>query len=90
MTGLFGDTTIFNSISFSPSATRDEAQTLLDSERYADESQKAQLEWVANDATDDELEDIAQFILNNDELWMMYRTALLEGIDWGYSRKEDN
>lgn len=81
------DMTTYNTISFAPSATREEAVALLESENYADEEQRKQLEWVAHEATDDQLNLIASYILDGDEIWAYYASELRNAIDWAYNAK---
>lgn len=71
-----------NCIAYSPNAIRDEAQEMLDNDAYA----KDVLEWVVNDATDDQLNAVAGFILDSDTAWVDYVPNIIEGIDWAYEQ----
>lgn len=77
-----------NTMSFSPLALREEAREMLDSGGYIDAddtSPEAEaVRWCAYIATDDELNEVGQWIMNDDDLWQTYRTSFTEGIRWGY------
>jgi hypothetical protein len=77
-----------NTMSFSPLALREEARELLGGGGYYDAddtSPEAEaVRWCAYIATDDELNEVGQWIMNDDDLWQTYRTSFTEGIRWGY------
>jgi hypothetical protein len=79
------DLTYRNTVAFSPSALRSEAQELLSQGYYdADEDILKQLAWCAEVATDDELNQVAGYILNDDTLWGEYNTTVMDGIRQGF------
>lgn len=82
------DMTPYNTMSFSPTALRDEAEYHLNSGAYTDESDdKAALEWVCN-ASDDELNQVAAYILNGDNIWTMWKSEFWDGIIDGYKNSK--
>lgn len=76
-----------NVIAYSPMALRDEALATID-EGYADgdDGLRETLSYVVNIATDDELEEIASYILNADDVWDSYRSNLIEGAKWAFEQ----
>jgi hypothetical protein len=75
------DVTWGNSIAFSPQALREEAQEILDAGIYDEgESWHEAFTWCATQATDDDLKDVASYILDDDDLWTTYRTSVTEGV----------
>lgn len=92
------DLTTSNSISFSPSCLRAEAEYLL--EDYLGDDIEGDLNnqavtWCADKATDEQLNFIAGYILNGFSEWSTfneeYREAIIDGIRFGYeeSKKGD-
>ena len=80
------DLTYRNTVAFSPSALRSEADELLSQGYYdADEDILKQLAWCAEVATDDELNQVAGYILNDDTLWGEYNTTVMDGIRQGFT-----
>ena len=80
------DLTYRNTVAFSPSALRSEAEELLSQGYYdADEDILKQLAWCAEVATDDELNQVAGYILNDDTLWGEYNTTVMDGIRQGFT-----
>jgi len=81
-----------NTMSFSPLALREEARELLGGGGYYepdDTSEEAEaIRWSAYIATDDELNEVGHWIMNDDDLWQTYRTSFTEGIRWGHSRSK--
>jgi hypothetical protein len=73
-----------NSISLSPSALRDEFGSLVD---VADGEAQAILEWGLN-ASDEKLDEMADFILQSDDLWDVWRNHVLEAVAYFYEREE--
>lgn len=79
------DLTYRNTVAFSPMSLRSEAQELLSQGYYdADEDILKQLAWCAEIATDDELNQVAGYILNDDALWAEYNTTIMDGIRQGF------
>ena len=68
------DLTYANSIAFSVKALREEITDRLDSGYNSDEYK------FAKDLTDDQLNDLGQYILSSDYLWNVYTEELLSGI----------
>ena len=73
------DLTWGNTVAYSPSAIRTEVRESL-SEYYPDE------EWIAwaENATDDELNEVASYILQQDDVWQNFTINLVEGLREGY------
>ena len=68
------DLTYANSIAFSVKALREEITDRLDSGYNSDEYK------FAKELTDDQLNDLGQYILSSDYLWNVYTEELLSGI----------
>ena len=68
------DLTSANSIAFSVKALREEITDRLDSGYNSDEYK------FAKELTDDQLNDLGQYILSSDYLWNVYTEELLSGI----------
>lgn len=73
------DLTWGNCVAYSPSSIREEIRESL-SEYYGDEEW---LSWAEN-ATDDELNAVARYILSADDVWQNFSTNLVEGLREGY------
>ena len=83
-TSLPADTNYGNIISFAPSALREEAQEILGSGKYGkDLAVNDALAFVAYIATDEELQLVSSYILNDDALWAEYVPAVVSGALWG-------
>ena len=78
------DLTYRNTVAFSPSALRSEAEEQL-SQGYATDDSIAYLTWTAEVATDDELNEVAGYILNDDTLWGEYNTTVMDGMRQGFA-----
>lgn len=68
------DLTYANSIAFSVKALRDEINDRLDSGYRSEEYQ------FAKDLTDEQLNELGQYILSSDYLWNVYSEELVSGI----------
>jgi hypothetical protein len=68
------DLTYANSIAFSVKALRDEINDRLDSGYNSDEYR------FAKDLTDEQLDELGQYILSSDYLWNVYSEELVSGI----------
>ena len=78
------DLTFRNTVAFSPSALRSEAEEQL-GQGYATDDSIAYLTWCAEVATDDELNEVAGYILNDDTLWGEYNTTVMDGMRQGFA-----
>ena len=78
------DLTYRNTVAFSPSALRSEAEEQL-GQGYATDDSIAYLTWCAEVATDDELNEVAGYILNDDTLWGEYNTTVMDGMRQGFA-----
>ena len=74
------DLTYGNTMAFSPEALREEARALLDAGFASDESRRDAFSWCANIATDDQLNQVASYILDDDDLWRTFRTSVIDGL----------
>lgn len=90
----WGDNKYRFTVSYSPNSLRDEADAMLDSEIYEhiDEPEdsgkcKSLLEWVKNEASDKELEEVAYWIMNADQVWNGFQNNVLESLYWYHQRK---
>lgn len=77
------DLTWGNTIAYSPSSIRTEIRESL-WEAYSDNNDdKEVLEW-AEKATDNQLNEIAEYILQGNHIWERYTEDLIEGLREGY------
>lgn len=76
---LHNDLTWGNTVAYSPSAIREEIRESL-SEYYPDE------EWLlwGQNATDEELDGVASYILSSDDVWQNFTLNLIDGLREGY------
>jgi hypothetical protein len=79
------DLTYRNTVAFSPSALRSEAEEQLSNGYATDDDTIAYLTWTAEVATDDELNEVAGYILNDDGLWGEYNTTVMDGMRQGFA-----
>lgn len=74
---LYGEITRFTSVSYSPGALRDEAEVLLevkyDNDDLDDATIKKMLQWVCNEATDEQLRELGTYIVMDDNAWNGYQ-----------------
>jgi len=78
------DLTYRNTVAFSPSSLRSEAEEQLSNGYATDDDAIAYLTWTAEVATDDELSGVADYILNDDTMWNEYNTTVMDGMRQGY------
>lgn len=76
-TSVHNDVNYGNIVCYSPSALREEASEILSD--ISDPITREALDFVINEATDNELGEMASFILNGDTVWTAYREDILEG-----------
>ena len=79
------DLTYRNTVAFSPSALRSEAEEQLSNGYATDDDVIAYLTWATEVATDDELNEVAGYILNDDGLWGEYNTTVMDGMRQGFA-----
>ena len=84
------DLTYRNTVAFSPSALRSEAEEALSQGVATDDDDIAYLTWTAEVATDDELSGVADYILNDDTMWNEYNTTVMDGMRQGYRWSKEN
>lgn len=77
-----------NTIAYSPTALREEALAMIDG-GYAENEDGLEevLNFVANVATDDELDIMASYILDSDDVWESYKSNLIEGAKWALDER---
>lgn len=78
------DLSFRNTVAFSPSSLRSEAEEAISQGVYTDDEDIAWLTWTAEVATDDELNSVADYILNDDTMWNEYNTTVMDGMRQGY------
>ena len=78
------DLSFRNTVAFSPSSLRSEAEEALSQGYATDDDDIAYLTWTAKVATDDELSGVADYILNDDTMWNEYNTTVMDGMRQGY------
>ena len=78
------DLSFRNTVAFSPSSLRSEAEEALSQGFATDDDDIAYLTWTAEVATDEELSSVADYILNDDTMWNEYNTTVMDGMRQGY------
>lgn len=72
-----------NCVAYSPSAIREEvSQDIF--EAYMNDDEQHIIKWVMEEATDTQLNQIAEFILGDDSMWASYCEDLAHGLRYGY------
>jgi len=84
------DLSFRNTVAFSPSSLRSEAEEALSQGFATDDDDIAYLTWTAEVATDDELSGVADYILNDDTMWNEYNTTVMDGMRQGYRWSKEN
>jgi hypothetical protein len=84
------DLSFRNTVAFSPSSLRSEAEEALSQGFATDDDDIAYLTWTDEVATDDELSSVADYILNDDTLWGEYNTTVMDGMRQGYRWSKEN
>lgn len=79
------DLSFRNTVAFSPSSLRSEAEEALSQGYATDDDDIAYLTWTAKVATDDELSGVADYILNDDTMWNEYNTTVMDGMRQGFA-----
>lgn len=80
--GQQNDLTWGNCVAYSPSSIREEVRESLT--RYDSDDDKVVLAWAGEVATDDDLNEIASYILQGDHIWDSFTTDLMDGLREGY------
>ena len=76
------DLTWGNCVAYSPSAIRTEIHESL-SWKFESPDDKPILEWALN-ASDDDLNEVASYILSGDHIWDTFATDLMDGLREGF------
>jgi len=84
------DLSFRNTVAFSPSSLRSEAEEAISQGFATDDDDIAYLTWTAEVATDDELSGVADYILNDDTMWNEYNTTVMDGMRQGYRWSKEN
>lgn len=84
------DLTYRNTVAFSPSSLRSEAEEAISQGFATDDDDISYLTWTAEVATDDELSGVADYILNDDTMWNEYNTTVMDGMRQGYRWSKEN
>lgn len=77
------DLTWGNCVAYSPSAIRTEIRESL-SWKFESPDDKPILEWALN-ASDDDLNEVASYILSGDHIWDTFATDLMDGLREGFA-----
>jgi len=83
----WGDNKYRYTISYSPKSLRDEADSILEGGIYDDPEDaeyKTILEWVIKGATEEELANVADWIMGADHVWEGFRQNFMEGLIYWY------
>ena len=84
------DLSFRNTVAFSPSSLRSEAEEAISQGFATDDDDIAYLTWTAEVATDEELSSVADYILNDDTMWNEYNTTVMDGMRQGYRWSKEN
>jgi hypothetical protein len=84
------DLSFRNTVAFSPSSLRSEAEEALSQGFATDDDDIAYLTWTSEVATDEELSSVADYILNDDTMWNEYNTTVMDGMRQGYRWSKEN
>lgn len=79
----YNDLTFGNTVAYSPSAIREEIRESLWESYSTNKDDKTVLEW-AEKASNEELDEIASYILQGDHIWSSYTEDLIDGLREGY------
>lgn len=71
-----------NCVAYSPSAIREEIRESL-SDKFESTHDKKVLEWAIN-ASNEDLDEVASFILQGDHIWTTFTEDLISGLREGY------
>ena len=82
----FGDLNYYNCLSLTPRALREEFGVLSEL-TFSDNPQLGNITKWASELSDEELSDIAEFILQSDDLWDVWRIHVVEAMMWAHERK---
>jgi hypothetical protein len=83
----WGDNSYRFTVSYSPLSIKDEADAILEGGIYdspEDHDYKRIMEWAKDTASLQELEDIASFVMSDDNVWEGFRNRLTEAVVWAY------
>jgi hypothetical protein len=72
-----------NCIAYSPTAIRQEVAEQI-FEAYMNEDEQHIIKWVLEEATDADLNQVAEYILNDDSMWVSYNDDLVNGLRYCY------
>jgi hypothetical protein len=84
------DLSFRNTVAFSPSSLRSEAEEAISQGFATDDDDIAYLTWTSEVATDEELSSVADYILNDDTMWNEYNTTVMDGMRQGYRWSKEN
>ena len=84
----WGDNQYRWTVSYSPRSLRDEAYAYLEGGVYEEsDPEYAALVWVAEQATQEELESLSDDIMSHDSVWDGFRSALVEQVRESYANR---
>jgi hypothetical protein len=84
----WGDNKYRYSVSYSPLSLKDEALSLIEAGMYTEEdSEWNALNWVQNEATQQDLEDLADWIMSSDSVWDGYKSNMMEWLIHLYNNR---
>lgn len=87
-TSVNDDVTYGNIVCYSPSSLREEAGELIDN--VTDPDTRNALSFVMNGATDDELNALAQYILNGETVWTAFHEDIIDGARQSHHWRKDS
>ena len=84
----FGDNAYRYTVSYSPKSIHDECESFLDGGIY-DETDREwhAVKWVLDTATQEQIENLSQWIMSNDSVWNEYRSNLMESLMFVYAEE---
>ena len=85
----WGDNAYRFTVSYSPLSLKDEALCLIESGMYGeDEEDFKRLQWLMN-ATDDQIEQVAYWVMNYDSVWEGFKDNFLEALTWVHKEETE-
>ena len=80
----WGDNAYRFTVSYSPLSLKDEALSLIESGMYEeDEEDFKRLQWLTT-ATQEQLEQVAYWVMEDDNVWEGFKNNFLEALTWVY------
>lgn len=84
----WGDNKYRYTVSYSPLSIKDEVETLIDGGIYTEEDREWKaLQWIQNEATKADLEDLSDWIMSSDGVWDGFKSNMMEWLVHLYNNR---